>query len=89
MSKEIIPPYSQEAEQSVLGAIILDGSCLNNIIDILPNSSFFYVPINKLIYDTVINMFASGLKIDYVTILNEIYEKNSTKKNEIKNYMRK
>lgn len=87
MSKEMASPYNQEAEQSVLGAIILDGSCLNNIIEILPNSNFFYVPINKLIYDTVLEMFSSGLKIDYVTILNEIYEKDSTKKNEIKNYM--
>ena len=80
-------PYSQEAEQSVLGAVILDASCLNNVIEILPNSSFFYEPINKLIYDNILEMFTSGEKIDYVTLLNKITENDSTRKMEIKNYM--
>ena len=80
-------PYSQEAEQSVLGAIILDESCLNNIIEILPNSNFFYDPINKLIYNHILEMFTSGEKIDYITLLNKITESDSTRKIEIKNYM--
>lgn len=80
-------PHSKEAEQSVLGSIILDISCLNNVIEILPNSKFFYDPNNKLIYDTILDMFSSGLKIDFITILNKITENDSTKKAEIKNYM--
>ena len=79
-------PYSQEAEQSVLGAILLDSSYLNLVLEILPNSDFFYLPNNKLIYDTIINMFSLGKKIDYVTVLDNILINNIQKK-EIKNYM--
>ena len=42
-------PYSQEAEQSVLGAILLDSSYLNLVLEILPNTEAFYEPNNKLI----------------------------------------
>lgn len=30
-------PYSPEAEQSVLGAILLDSSCLDRVAEILPD----------------------------------------------------
>ena len=30
-------PFSAEAEQSVLGAILLDSQCLDRIAEILPN----------------------------------------------------
>lgn len=79
-------PYSQEAEQSVLGAILLDSSYLNLVLEILPNPDFFYLPYNKLIYETIINMFSLGKKIDYVTVLDNILINNIQKK-EIKNYM--
>ena len=45
-------PYSQDAEQSVLGAIILKSSYLNTVLEVIPNSDFFYFPNNKIIYET-------------------------------------
>ena len=85
-SLENLMPYSQEAEQSVLGAILLDSSYLNLVLEVLPNSDAFYVPNNKLIYETIIEMFSLGTKIDYVTVLENIAV-DATQKNEIKNYM--
>ena len=35
-------PYSPEAEQSVLGAILLDSSCLDRVMDILPTPDYFH-----------------------------------------------
>ncbi|MBO5783928.1 MAG: hypothetical protein J6R33_03050, partial [Clostridia bacterium] len=35
-------PFSFEAEQSVLGAIIIDASVLDSIVPILKNSDNFY-----------------------------------------------
>ena len=78
-------PYSQEAEQSVLGAIILKSSYLNTVLEVIPNSDFFYFPNNKIIYETIINMFSSGEKIDYVTVLNKI-PVDIAAKNEFKNH---
>lgn len=83
---ESLMPYSQEAEQSVLGAILLDSSYLNLVLEILPSPDFFYVPNNKLIYENIIDMFSLGKKIDYVTVLENL-PVDSVQKNEIKNYM--
>lgn len=83
---ENLMPYSQEAEQSVLGAILLDSSYLNLVLEILPSPDFFYVPNNKLIYENIIDMFSLGKKIDYVTVLENL-QVDSVQKNEIKNYM--
>lgn len=79
-------PYSQEAEQSVLGAILLDSSYLNLVLEILPNTEAFYEPNNRLIYETIVEMFSSGKKIDYVTVLDNI-SIDSVQKEEMKNYM--
>ena len=35
-------PFSLEAEQSVLGAILLEPSCLATVVDILPRKEYFY-----------------------------------------------
>ncbi len=79
-------PYNQEAEQSVLGAILLDSSYLNLVLEILPNTEAFYEPNNRLIYETMVEMFSSGKKIDYVTVLDNI-SIDSVQKEEMKNYM--
>lgn len=79
-------PYSQEAEQSVLGAILLDSSYLNLVLEILPNTEAFYEPNNKLIYETMLEMFSSGKRIDYITVLDNIAI-DSVPKEEMKNYM--
>lgn len=81
-------PNNNEAEQSVLGAIILDKSCLNMVIEILPKSDFFYFPENKKIYEAILEMFLSGEKIDFVTVLDKIsIGLDDNRKFELKNYM--
>ena len=42
-------PFSLEAEQSVLGAILLEPSCLSTVVDILPRPEYFYAVNNRLI----------------------------------------
>ena len=36
-------PFSPEAEQSVLGAILLDSSCMDRVAEILPRHDYFYL----------------------------------------------
>ncbi len=48
-SSMAVMPYSQEAEQSVLGAILLDAQRINEIMEILPSAEFFYGLNNKMI----------------------------------------
>lgn len=65
-------PFSMEAEQSVLGAILLDSSCLDRVAEILPRSEYFHLNNHKIIYETMLEMFSQGKNIDFVTLLEEL-----------------
>ena len=67
-------PFSLEAEQSVLGAILLDPSCLAAVVDILPQPRYFYAVNNRMIYGAMVEMFALGQPVDFVTVLERLKE---------------
>ena len=49
-------PYSPEAEQSVLGAILLDASCLDRVMDILPTPAYFHLTKHRMIYAAMLEV---------------------------------
>ena len=65
------PPQSLEAEQSVLGSILIDSRCVADIIGILRPEDFF-LPQNREIYETVYTMFNFSETIDPVTVLEKM-----------------
>ncbi|TQI66013.1 replicative DNA helicase [Clostridium sp. KNHs216] len=65
-------PFSPEAEQSVLGAILLDSSCLDRVAEILPRPEYFYQTNNGLIYSTMLEMFTVAQPVDFVTLLERL-----------------
>ena len=67
-----VPPHSIEAEQSVLGAILLESSCLNAVMEILPRADYFYQVNNRMIYEAMLEMFTEGKPIDYITVLERL-----------------
>ena len=71
-SADLSLPFSPEAEQSVLGAILLEPSCIATVADLLPNPEVFYQVNNKLIYKVMQNMFSLGKPLDFVTLLEEL-----------------
>lgn len=64
-------PYSLEAEQSVLGAILLDPSTLIQLLDVL-KSSYFYLAQHRAIFTAMVRMFSASESIDFVTLLNAL-----------------
>ena len=80
-------PYSLEAEQSVLGAVLIDSSCLDRVAEILPNPEYFYLSNHKLIYETMLDMFTMGQAVDYVTILEKLKNDGKFEENECKTYL--
>ena len=61
-------PYSLEAEQAVLGAVLNDPECIEKILPIL-KAEYFYLPAHKTIYSSMIAMYTgSKAKIDPVVI---------------------
>ena len=65
-------PFSPEAEQSVLGAILLEPSCLDRVMDFLPRPEYFYQSNNVLIYGAMLDMASLGQSIDFVTVLEKL-----------------
>ena len=70
-------PFSPEAEQSVLGAILLDSSCMDQVTEILPRSEYFYQVNNALIYEAMLELFTAGQPVDFVTVLERLKENES------------
>lgn len=64
---ERLPPQSIEAEQAVLGAILIDPNAIAKIIDVVkPNC--FYKQAHKQIYSAALSLFNNNEPIDVVTI---------------------
>ncbi len=66
-------PQSLEAEQAVLGSILIDSRCLNDVIGIVRPEDF-YLKQNREIYETVYTMFNFSQSIDPVTVLDKMRE---------------
>lgn len=73
--------YSFEAEQAVIGAILLDPKLIERCINVISPKDF-YVQMHKSIFEEMLLKFRNDQKIDYVTILASFgNDKN------VKNYM--
>lgn len=64
-------PSSIEAEQAVLGALLVDPQWLPEIMELL-RPECFYVEQHREIYTAIRRLFQAGGKVDFVTVLNEL-----------------
>ena len=76
-------PHSVEAEQAVLGSILIDARCVPDVVEAL-RSEDFYVRQNREIYETICSMFNFSVTIDPVTVLdhmrqNGVYDEQSSR----------
>ena len=79
--------YSLEAEQSVLGAILIDSNCLDKIAEIILNPDYFYVSSHKIIYTLILELFTSGEPVDYVTLLEKLKQEKNFDEINYKSYL--
>lgn len=68
-------PQSIEAEEAVMGAILVNPLSLGRIVEILKPESF-YKPANKLIFETVLEMYKKNEPIDIVTVSENLRSKD-------------
>ncbi len=61
-------PYSAQAEQAVIGSLLIDPDCVPDVMERL-RADEFYIKLHRDIYETVSSMFAYGQTIDPVTVL--------------------
>ena len=68
---ESLIPQSIEAEEAVLGAILVNPITLTKVSDTLKASSF-YKPAHRDIYDAMMHLYNSGDNIDIVTVSEDL-----------------
>ena len=66
-------PQSLEAEQAVLGSILIDSRCLTDIVGVV-NPEDFYLQQNREIFEAIYSMFNFSQTIDPVTVLDKLKE---------------
>lgn len=64
-------PFSLEAEQAVIGAILIDPACISVLADVLKPDNL-YLEQHKAIYSIMWNMYSLSQVIDSVTVLEEL-----------------
>ena len=66
-------PQSLEAEQAVLGSILIDSRCITEVVGVVKPEDF-YLQQNREIYETIYTMFNFSQTIDPVTVLDKMRE---------------
>lgn len=64
-------PYSLEAEQAVLGSILIDPGCITQVL-IMVKPDYFYLPQHKEIFTIMQEIDALGGKIDPLIVLEKL-----------------
>src|SRR5258706_8368195 len=70
------PPHSVEAEQGVLGSMLISprdtiAECVEKI-----NEEYFYVPAHRTIYDVLVELWNAGQAIDLITFTQVLRDRN-------------
>ena len=73
-------PYSSQAEQAVIGSMLIDPRCIAEVVKKL-RADEFYVRANRDVYETVLAMFSYGQTVDPVTVIDQmkvrgVYDEN-------------
>lgn len=66
-----VPPHSVEAEQSVLGGLLLDSSAWDNVGDVLIAEDF-YRPDHRLIFESIGLLAGEGKPCDVITVSEQL-----------------
>ena len=70
-----IQPQSTEAEQTVIGSMILDNECISNMQNVISGRDFY----NKqygVIFDAISELYNEGKAVDILTLQNRLKEKD-------------
>src|SRR4030043_2307182 len=73
-----VPPHSKEAEESVLGALLLDKDAIVAVAEFL-SSEDFYEPKHKDIFEACLSLYEERVPIDVLTVGEKLKKKKTLK----------
>ncbi|GAA6490847.1 MAG TPA: replicative DNA helicase [Candidatus Bariatricus faecipullorum] len=69
-----VPPHSMEAEQSVLGAMLMDRDAITTAAELISGQDF-YQSAYGVVFDAVVELFNEGKPADLITLQDRLREK--------------
>ncbi|MFT0762013.1 replicative DNA helicase [Scrofimicrobium sp. R131] len=66
-----VPPHDVEAEQAVLGSMMLSKDAIMEVAEIL-TSADYYQPAHETIHDTIVELSSQGAPTDVITVAGEL-----------------
>jgi replicative DNA helicase len=70
-----VPPQNLEAEQSILGSILLENSAINSVLEVLTKNDF-YNEAHRKIFQVIIELSEKNEPVDLITLSNALRDKN-------------
>ena len=67
-----VPPHNLDAEESLLGALLLSRDVVGNVAELGLSVDHFYKPAHQHIYAAVRGLMATGQPVDIVTVADEL-----------------
>ncbi|HIS05379.1 MAG TPA: replicative DNA helicase [Candidatus Fimenecus stercoravium] len=80
-------PYSLEAEQAVLGSILMDPDCFDRVSGILRGADCFYIPQHKEIYNIIAERKMLNQKVDALIVAEALKTSGSYDDAGARNYL--
>ncbi len=74
-----VPPQNIEAEQSTLGAMLLEREAIVRVTEFLTGDDF-YKEAHRVIFDTIIELFDKGEPVDLITLTEALRQKGQLDK---------
>lgn len=74
-----IPPHHIEAEQSVLGSLLIDRNALSEVSGRLKPETF-YLEKHREIYEAILTLYEESLPVDIVTVSDVLSKRGSLEK---------
>lgn len=70
--KGLVPPHAKDIEEAVLGSMINDKKSLDEAMQVIKDSSVFYVPENVEVYEAIHSLYANSLPVDLLSVCQQI-----------------
>src|SRR6476620_6099763 len=67
-----VPPHNLEAEESLLGAMLLSNDAIAAAVNVHLGPDDFYKPAHGHIYDAINSLYSRGEAVDPVTVAEEL-----------------
>jgi len=69
-----IPPHSQELETAIISAMLVDGDCVDTVVNVIKNDVVFYDRKHALVFKAIKSLYVNLTPVDLITVVQQLKE---------------